>query len=367
MRAKAASQPPHSTWRGLLPDFPCWLLVLPGSRVHNAGMTRRRKKWVVLLTLGVLAVAGIVGTRLYVTSPGYRVRSLLEQAGGRPPSAFRSFLVKAHLARPDLQSPAIVPRIILIGRPAVAALTEALKAPDPNVRRLAIEAMGELAQGAEFEHVVVMLRDPDQNVRYSAMEVLGRVRYIPAIEPLAGMIATENNGSWFPAADALLAIGDARVARPLLQAGTADSALRRDLLSSPHAEQLARLGGPQVRGAFVQAMLVPSTLWVAEAGAEGLGMMHNPGAADDLLAVIERQHLFPRLLARVARSLGQIGDKRAVEPLARLLTDESVDVRLGGLGQPVSHGGPAGRFGFARCERPCGGGVGRRLCIPRAT
>jgi HEAT repeat protein len=292
-------------------------------------MTRRRKKWVVLLVLGLLAVAGVVATRLYHNSPGYHVRSLLEQAVGRPPSAFRSFLVKTHMARPDLHSPAIVARIILIGRPAVPALIETLKAPDPNVRRLAVEAMGELAQGAEFEHVLPMLHDADQNVRYSAMGVLGEARYAPAVDPLIGMLVDKDKKIYLPAVDALLAIGDRRVAGALVRA--AKGAVNYnwyDLKQDLRPEHVARLSCPDLRSALVRFLWAKDSE-ISDWAAQALGWLGDPEAVGPLLEVASDQQREYTVRAYAARSLGQIGDKRAIEPLAKLLADGQVYLRLG--------------------------------------
>jgi HEAT repeat protein len=71
----------------------------------------------------------------------------------------------------------VVPPLLEIGAPAVPALVEIAKGPNPNSRRAAIIALGKIGPNAESARPVLtsLLEDADIETRMSAAEALNKI------------------------------------------------------------------------------------------------------------------------------------------------------------------------------------------------
>jgi HEAT repeat protein len=106
-----------------------------------------------------------------------------------------------------------VPALVEIGRPAVPALAQALKAQDKNVRRnasLILKDIGLQAKDA-LPALIEALRDRDSEVRLNAARAIGEMKSEARSEEtgkaLIGLLTDKNNEVRLAAAHALLGIG----------------------------------------------------------------------------------------------------------------------------------------------------------------
>lgn len=82
------------------------------------------------------------------------------------------------------------------------------------------------------------------------------------------------------------------------------------------AGKLAALGGPEAALALASKLTDPSPLVRMELAA-ALGRMKERGTVPALLSALDRERKEVQVLKAVCRALGEIGDPKAVEPLAR--------------------------------------------------
>ena len=77
------------------------------------------------------------------------------------------------LAAPSVE---LIPAVLKIGAPAVPALIELAKKPNPATRRAAVIALGQIGPDAESARPALtsLLRDPDPEIRISAAEALNK-------------------------------------------------------------------------------------------------------------------------------------------------------------------------------------------------
>jgi HEAT repeat protein len=101
------------------------------------------------------------------------------------------------------------------GRAAIPALTQALRSSDPEVRRLAAEALGGMNDPAAVAPLAVALRDPDYRVRRTAATSLGQTGQTSAIPHLLDALADPDGGVGEAAANSLANLGAAAV-QPLI-------------------------------------------------------------------------------------------------------------------------------------------------------
>ena len=78
----------------------------------------------------------------------------------------------------ELVAPSVelIPAVLKIGAPAVPALIELTKKPNPRTRRAAVIALGQIGPDAESARPALtsLLRDPDPEIRISAAEALNK-------------------------------------------------------------------------------------------------------------------------------------------------------------------------------------------------
>ena len=173
---------------------------------------------------------------------------------------------------------------------AVAALAEALKDSDADVRHAALEALTKLRDPRAYDALLGALKDSSADVREKAAFGLGQFRDPRAIEPLSAALKQDTNAD--VREQAAFALGQIRnrSAVPALTAAIKDSAAN-------------------VREQVVFA----------------LGQLRDPAAIDGLTAALHDQSADVR--EQAAFALGQIRDARAVDPLISALKDEAKDVR----------------------------------------
>lgn len=158
---------------------------------------------------------------------------------------------------------------------------------EPNIGRLLLEARyNEIKKLASRDAKVLdkltnLLRDGNEDERSMAAEALGKIGRKQAVDSLIAALEDNDSGVCLSAIVALGKIGDPKAAGPLIQ----------------------RIGHDKLGFYFVPEALV-------EIG--------KP-AVESLIAVLKDSS--PIVCWRIAWALGEIGDRRAVEPLIELLKE----------------------------------------------
>ena len=172
---------------------------------------------------------------------------------------------------------------------AAAALMEALKDTDKDVRETALRALVRAHDPRMFEALVAALKDGDPDVRQQAAFGLGGLHDPRAVEPLIGVLHDVNADVRQQAIFALGQFRDKRTLEPLI------SALKDE--------------NPDVR----------------QQAAFALGGVHDTRAVEPLVIALKDSN--PDVRQQAAFTLGQLRDPRAVDGLTAALKDGNADVR----------------------------------------
>jgi len=172
---------------------------------------------------------------------------------------------------------------------AVAALMEALKDTDKEVRETAMHALVQMRDPRIFEPLVAALKDASPDVREQAAFGLGQLRDHRAVEPLTSVLHDQTPDVRQQAVFALGQIRDPKSVEPLISA-----------LKDENAD-------------------------VREQAAFALGQIRDAKAVEALVVALKDGNADVR--EQVVFALGQIRDPRAIDGLTAALKDSNADVR----------------------------------------
>lgn len=228
-----------------------------------------------------------------------------------------------------------------LGANAVAPLISLLESPEPHLRRTAVDLLAARGDARAYAPLIDHLTDPDPVMKaavFAALKKLGE----PALQVLVQRLAKESKPG--PACEALLRMERAAVA-PLIRCLNESKGVApvraAELLGQMASADWMRAGGISNSGTGtstkpktnpVQAAIITA---LAQALADGRGQLcdaaaralvqHGATSVPSLLTTL--RHGRPELRLLAARSLGQLGDARAVDPLVRALKDHDECVR----------------------------------------
>jgi HEAT repeat protein/beta-lactamase regulating signal transducer with metallopeptidase domain len=234
---------------------------------------------------------------------------------------------------------------------AIAALTEALKDVDVEVREAALTALIQLRHADIYEPLVAALADASDDIRELAAMGLGRLGDLRSLEALAKALDDRSASVREQAIFALGRLKDKRSAAPLARAlkdespsvreqaafalgqlrdpGSLDALAAALQDSSADVREMAAFALGQMRDSRAVRPLISalkdSNADVRHHAAFGLGQLRDPSAVEPLVIAMKDANADVR--AQVAFALGQLGDPRAVDALTAALKDASADVR----------------------------------------
>lgn len=177
-----------------------------------------------------------------------------------------------------------------IGGPATNPLIGLLDDPDPETRREAARALGQIAPARAVGPLLKRLSDENVNVRIEAIATLGKIRSDEAVEPLIAILESGTDPLSRVAAVALGRIGSEAAVEPLL-----------GFLDSPN-------------------------WWDRMAAVDALGEIACEAALEPLIERQESEEVHVRRSIIVA--LLRIGSDRARGALEKALRDKDREVRL---------------------------------------
>src|SRR5256712_8101302 len=259
----------------------------------------------------------------------------------RGPEAVRHLLATLSDENPRLRAEVALMRGRIRDRTAGVPIVKLLTDPEPIVRTAAGEALQHVADEAALAALVRLLEEPEP--RDTAAAVLGRLKDPGALEPLVAMLKSQDPTARRMAAEALEQLADPRSADAWIEA-MGDPALRviasrslkhiaelreriegilnglRDIEDTVALEEarvgvvmnLIALGRPAVADLLVA--LEDEHWMVREVAAQALGLIGDLRAVEPLLRKAKADRDMG-VRETCIKALGEFGDTRAVEVL----------------------------------------------------
>lgn len=194
---------------------------------------------------------------------------------------------------------------------------------DAAVRATCAKLLGRFEAKSARDALISALKDPNADVRRWSAQALGVIGEWQAIEPLGELLNKEPSGETRKTiVIAMRAIGDRRAAPILAATLVKDPEVSVRMLA---ATTLGELKDTRAWQQLVQA-LSDTAPAVRKAAALALGLMQETRALDKLIELLGHDdHVDVRGVA--ARALGQLGKRKAVQPLIEGLNDPHPYVR----------------------------------------
>ncbi len=188
------------------------------------------------------------------------------------------------------------------------------------MRRNAAWTLGRQRDARLVEPLIAALDDADGSVRVRVVEALGNQKDERVIEPLARVLERDSDAEVRAyAARALGNTGDGRAVDALISA--LDDA--EGVVRAAAASALGAIPDPRAAGPLVRALLNdPDAQFNAAHSLAQIGGAHTVDLLIDALKTGEAAAKITMI-----ETLGQLGDKRAVEPLKPYLDDPDEGIR----------------------------------------
>ena len=205
---------------------------------------------------------------------------------------------------------AAIGALLAIGEPAVPTLGACLSDPALTVQELASSVLATIADSRVLAPLIKALVSPDWIVRMHAAKALGRIRDPGTVAPLAPLLQDNVKAVREETSSALAAIGEA--------------ALSSLIAALTHAEWLVRLHAVEALGKTRSSEAVDPLLSVLfndqdravrEDAVRSLGQIGDARALEFLVTAMKEPGLRPLAI----EALGRIGDRRAVPVLINVL------------------------------------------------
>jgi HEAT repeat protein len=177
---------------------------------------------------------------------------------------------------------------------------------DYEIRARAAGALGNIGDPRAVEPLSKGLKDTFYPVRVEVVNALGKIRDPRIVEPLLGALTDQDIHVKEKAWNALQKSCGVRDINPLIEA------LHNSKTRDYAAKILGKIGNPAVEP-LIRA-LENDEYFVRVSAIEQLGRIGDKRAVDPLVKLLQDQDLIPF----AAEALGRIGDKRAVDPLVKL-------------------------------------------------
>lgn len=160
------------------------------------------------------------------------IKALRDENSGVQDAAMRSLIAiggetVAYMVAPLLRGDSFqrnTAQIILrdLGSAAVPILYPQLKDKDDDVRKFALDLMGDIREGVDAEQIIPMMKDPNANVRASAIRALGLIEYRDGLQYFINALKDEE---WvcFTALEALAQMNMSEALDPIMELLESDS------------------------------------------------------------------------------------------------------------------------------------------------
>ncbi|MFC1812581.1 HEAT repeat domain-containing protein, partial [Thermodesulfobacteriota bacterium] len=190
--------------------------------------------------------------------------------------------------------------------------------PKFDVRKRAVEALGDIGSEQSVEHLSNSLKDGDRILKIESAWALSKIGSDKAIKPLIRALKDHNDDVRIFSAVALGIIGSDRAVGSLIEA-LKD---RYWVVRQKAALALRKIDNSQAAGPLIQALKDKS---IRLYDVKILGMLGNKDAIEPLTLALKDKNEELRSMAALA--LGELGSDKAIEPLIEALKDKVDAVR----------------------------------------
>lgn len=226
--------------------------------------------------------------------------------------------------------PNIYPHIleVLAYIKGIEPLVSSLKDIDPNIRKAAAVALGQIKDPRAVELLLNTFKDKDNGVRYVASLVIGKMNDPSAVEPLISSLKVNDPNIRKSAVNALGRLKDPRAVEPLL---TALMDKNYDVHKDAHAALFSinsnwtKTEETKRKIPIFVSSLKDKNLNLRKAAASTLFYIDDPSTIEPLKIALKDKDADVRTSA--AGALGRIKAKSAVGPLIIALKDKNMHVR----------------------------------------
>lgn len=243
----------------------------------------------------------------------------------------------------------IKPIVVELGSTVTLRVSDVIRDPNVSARWHAAEVLGDIGDTRAVEPLIGLLPDEEEIVRRTAIESLGKLKDVRALVPIARMFSLndETKDNFTLRATIIKSLGNFGPA-------AVDQLIRMlksdDVTAWVFARESLKQVGRPASPALIELLGQRSTsTWTLHNAVELLGEFHEVNAIDSLIRLLDYQNILvrdeviksltligkpaaeplyaallaakPEIRKRSAIVLGQIGDKRALEPLIAILKD----------------------------------------------
>jgi HEAT repeat protein len=198
-----------------------------------------------------------------------------------------------------------------------------MRDPDPDVRRNAAWVLGRQRDIRIVEPLLAAVNDEDADVRVRVMEALGNVKDARVIAPLMTALGHDSDAEVRACAARSLGNSEDPQAVDSLIGGLADS---DGLVRTASAGALGAIPDARAIQPLVTALLRDADNDVLDQAAKSLVQIGGEQTVTALIESIDQAET-PGVLIYIIETLGQLYDRRAVEPLTALLDHPDDGVR----------------------------------------
>jgi HEAT repeat protein len=329
------------------------------------------------------------------------IKALSDENAGVQDAAMRSIIAiggetAAYMVLPLLREGSYLRNTALIiltaiGEVSVPLLYPLLKDKDDDIRKFAIDIMGEIKKGVEPSMIMPLLKDPNANVRaaaakslgllgyrdsipelikalkdeewvcFSALDALGELKAEDAVRDIASLLANSSEAVCFAAIEALGKLGSDRAVDALIgylpkASGDERNAIIKSLIQigitpemfdiSEHLITMLKEGDWEEKEIALKGLsainnrdAVPVIIDIAGSLAPSLpdsdekismllGAISSINSEDELLKLLDSQDIKYRGKSLAIEMLGKIRSKQAVSRLVDYLSNISRDMRM---------------------------------------
>jgi twitching motility protein PilT len=236
----------------------------------------------------------------------------------------------------------------------LAPVVDALSHTNLQIRTRAAQVLSNLGASGKVDVAQVvlwLLRAPDPNLRRTAVEVARRVSDKGEIIPrLLRLLRDEDWWVREQVMDALAEMSNTAITRHVVEyLGDPSDVVRRYAVRA-----LQRLNDPRALGALVRTAMNDGDWWVRETAIEAIGLLKDERAVPYLVDILGKQE---DMQIACILALRTIGAKTAAQQVSRLVSSPSADVRLAVIQTLAEADEPAHVMAAQECEQDPDGRV----------
>ncbi|MBI5096091.1 MAG: HEAT repeat domain-containing protein, partial [Nitrospirae bacterium] len=262
------------------------------------------------------AMLPFFGPHGYTQNPAEKTfLSVAEKTKERGVYVYRKEGVRYVSNRPEDVPKGVSRDLRIVPSKAVSKLLDQIDHSDERAKVSILNILGRIEDDRIEPHLIRLIGDPSATVRYRAVSLLGSIGGPAVIPHLIAALRSKDSGMRRSAASALETFRDQRALEPLIAALKDSQASVR----SASLRSLGKFDDPRVLD-LNRELLKDESLDVRRVALGNVLDKRDQKAVELVIPFLNDQDWFVASLA--AKTLGEIGDPRGVDPLIRALKGE---------------------------------------------